>query len=77
MYRSDSSLLSTLHTLGFIEAITKFNGGNPYQKRESSTEDYVGRITAVFLPYMKNSVSEKDFNSVQTSLKKIVTEIKK
>ena len=75
---ADTSFSNTLHTLGFIEAITRFDGSSSVKRKiEPSTDDYVGKITALFLPYVSDQISERDFSAVQFKLKKIVSDMKK
>ena len=40
-----------------------------------STEDFVGKITAIFSPHLKN-ISERKFIAIQGELKKVVCEIR-
>lgn len=75
---ADTSFSNTLHTLGFIEAITRFDGSSSVKRKiEPSADDYVGKITALFLPYVSDQISERDFSAVQFKLKKIVSDMKK
>ena len=75
---ADTSFSNTLHTLGFIEAITRFDGSSSVKRKiEQSVDDYVGKITALFLPYASDQISERDFSAVQFKLKKIVSDMKK
>lgn len=70
---ADTSFSNALRTLGFIEAISRY--GNGACKKECSTEDFVGKITAIFSPYLKN-ISERKFIAIQGELKKVVCEIR-
>ena len=76
MSSADSSFTTALRTFGFIETISRFNGNN-YSKKESSLEDYVGKITALFSPYLPESISERDFSALQKELRSVLAEIKK
>lgn len=73
----NSTFSSTLHTLGFIEAISRFGEQNAGKIRGQSLEDYVGKITALFSPYISQTISEKQFSAVQIELKKILSEFNK
>ncbi|MBQ8678316.1 MAG: hypothetical protein IJ530_00970 [Treponema sp.] len=73
---TEQNLSSTLHTLGFIEAISRFAGNAQRCKKDVSTEDYVGKITAVFSPYLAENMSESRFIGIQGEVKKIVCEIR-
>ena len=72
----EQTFAGTLHTLGFIEAISRFSGTG-CTKKESSLEDYVGKITALFSPYLPESISERDFSVLQKELRSVLAEIKK
>ena len=72
---ADTNFSNALRTLGFIEAISRYGNGNGACKKECSTEDFVGRITAIFSPYLKN-ISERKFIAIQGELKKVVCEIR-
>lgn len=50
--------------------------GKVQRSFEKSTEDYIGNITAVFLPYMNQNISDVKFMHIQEKLRKIVAEIK-
>ena len=73
---SDQNLSNTLRALGFIEAISRFAGDTAKWQRDASTEDYIGRITAVFSPYLAENMSESRFIGIQGEVKKIVCEIR-
>ena len=73
---SDTNFATALHTLGFIEAISHFSG-NPASRKELSLEDYVGKITTLFSPYIPKNISEREFNSIQVEIKRILSEIKR
>lgn len=64
-----------LHATGFIEAITRF-GTERESKKNSSNEDYVGRITAIFAPMIPLSIPESKFISAQRELKKVLNELR-
>lgn len=58
--------------------ITRFDGSSSVKRKiEPSADDYVGKITALFLPYVSDQISERDFSAVQFKLKKIVSDMKK
>lgn len=71
----DPKLSDALHTMGYIEAITRFCGKNR-TTCSPSNEDYVGRITALFAPLIPPDISERKFDEAQRELKKIVTELR-
>ncbi len=73
---SDTSFATALHTVGFIEAISRFGESNELKGKNPSIEDYVGRITAIFSPFLLNNIPEGKFIGIQTEVKKVVTEIK-
>ena len=72
---ADTSFADALHTLGFIEEISRF-GERGAQRKDFSTEDYVGRITAIFSPYIPADISETKFIAIQSEVKKLVCEIR-
>ena len=75
---TENTFVASLHTFGFIGAtahpVTK-------QKRrtasDQSLENYVGRITALFLPYLSQTISEHEFATLQKTLHALVAELKK
>jgi len=44
-------------------------------KKENTPEDYVARITSIFLPYIFCNISESKFMKTQENIKDIVLEI--
>lgn len=69
---------AALRTFGFIEAISRFSGSSGAVRiaKECSVEDYVGKITALFSPYISESISERDFSALQKEVRAVVTDIK-
>ncbi len=73
---AESTFSNALRTVGFIDAISRFGEGNGLKGKSPSVEDYVGRITAIFSPFLLNNIPEGKFIGIQTEVKKVVTEIK-
>lgn len=71
---ADTTFSNALHTLGFIEAITRFGDGCVQKEKSMSLEDYVGKITAIFSPYISTAISEKEFSSAQIKVKEVLSE---
>lgn len=67
---------TSIHNLGFIPAVKNYSCKKKQSEKESSTEDYVGKITAIFSPYISNNISENKFIRLQDRVKSIVSEIK-
>ncbi len=70
------SLEQKIHDFGFVSVITQQREAKAYERENSSTEDYVGKITAIFSPYLSTKISESKFMGLQENIKKIVSEIK-
>ena len=73
--QNDNLFSGKLHTLGFIEAVSVENNTAAY-KKENSTEDFVGKITAIFSPYIQKNISDNKFVAIQGEIKKVVCEIR-
>lgn len=73
---SDQQYLSLIHNIGFIPAVTSYTREKKNYEREVSSEDYVGRITAIFAPYISRNISEGKFINLQKEVKSIITEIR-
>lgn len=68
---------AAIQNVGFIPAVQTSSREPKLYDREVSTEDYVGKITAIFSPYISpKSISETKFVRLQENLKRIVVEIK-
>lgn len=67
---------TSIHNLGFIPAVKNYTNKKKQTEKESTTEDYVGKITAIFSPYISNNISENKFIRLQDRVKSIVSEIK-
>lgn len=71
------SLEQTIHNFGFVSVVTQQRDSRSYEREScNSTEDYVGKITAIFSPYLSTKISESKFMCLQENIKKIVSEIK-
>ena len=73
---SDQQYLSLIHNIGFIPAVSSYTRDKKNYEKESSTEDYVGKITAIFAPYISKSITEGRFLKLQEEVKNILTEIR-
>lgn len=71
---ADTTFSNALHTLGFIEAISRFGECSAPKEKSLSLEDYVGRITAIFSPYLSSTISERQFSAAQIEVKKVLSE---
>ena len=72
----DQQYLSLIHNIGFIPAVSSYTRDKKNYEKESSTEDYVGKITAIFAPYISKSITEGRFLKLQEEVKNILTEIR-
>ncbi|MCR5252570.1 MAG: hypothetical protein K6C98_02520 [Treponema sp.] len=71
------TLEAQIQKLGFVGSISASRREFRMNEKESTTEDYVGKITALFSPYISpKNISETKFVGLQENLKKIVVEIK-
>jgi len=69
--------IDSIQSIGFIPATTISSTKKKLGKKENSIEDYVGKITSIFLPYiLPQSISERSNLQLQENLKRIVSEIK-
>lgn len=73
----ESRLCQKIHNLGSIEATYNFNNKKLIKITENSIEDYVGKITTLFLPFIIPSISDGKFYSLQNELSKILLELKR
>lgn len=72
-----TSFSQTIRSNGYISTV-KMSGSHANRKgNEYSKEDYVARITTLFLPYMHKTISEHEFSMLQASLSSLITEIRK
>lgn len=68
---------TALRNIGIIPALRRnYSSCKKIEDKAFSTEDYVGKITAVFSPYISKNISESRFIYLQAEIKKIVTDIK-
>lgn len=68
---------NSIRTVGVIPATAHFNHcEKKIYEKDTSSEDYVGKITAIFSPYISSNISEKKFISLQNEVKRIVSEIR-
>ncbi len=67
---------TSIHNLGFISAAKNYTCCKKQKEKEATTEDYVGKITAAFLPYLKQNITDGKIISLQNEIKKIVCEIR-
>ena len=71
-------LESVIYGLGSIATVRDYEyGKQSYERKDNSVEDYIGKITAVFLPYIYQNISDKSFMNIQKELERIVSEIRK
>ena len=69
--------VNSIRTAGVISATSHFNPGEKkFYKTETSSEEYVGKITAIFAPYISANISEGKFLKLQNEIKKIISEIR-
>ena len=71
----DQNYAACIESFGFISTVC-LNGRRRISEKKNSSEDYVGKITAVFLPYIQSNIPDGKFFSLQNEVKKIVCEIK-
>ena len=71
-----SVISSSINTYGFIGTINNIGNSRIKNQARNSVEDYVGKITAVFLPYVSQNISDGKFISIQNDIKRIISEIK-
>lgn len=69
-------LTAKISKAGYVSTIpvikqTKFNF-----EKEYSTEEWVGKITSLFTPFMMPTISETKFMDIEKQVKKVVVEIK-
>lgn len=72
----EQNLYSTIHNIGFISTVPRYGKDNQISTKESSAEDYVGKITALFAPYILQNITDGKFCGLQNELKKVVCEIR-
>lgn len=65
----------SIHDYGCI-SIAPYHSGKQTVEETKSSEDYVGKITAIFSPYISANISENKFIRIQDRVKAVVTEIK-
>ncbi len=70
------SITNSIKNYGFIASIKPTEYSKASISAKNSTEDYVGKITALFLPYLKQNVSDGKIISLQNEIKKVVCEIR-
>lgn len=73
---NEQVIASSIMNKGFISAITRFPNKSRKLEKQTSTEEFVGKIAAVFLPYISTNITEGKFISLQAQIAKIVNEIK-
>ena len=69
---------NSISNIGFITTASRLGleGGKKLSEKEASSEDYVGKITAIFTPYLSQNISEGKFISLHSKVKNIVAEIR-
>ncbi len=65
-----------IHSYGSISVINTVSGNKYIVEKDCSTEDYVGKITTIFMPYLNQNMSDKNLISVQNQVKRIITELR-
>lgn len=73
---TESCYSNSIRNIGFITATSRLDVGRRQSEKENSTEDYVGRITAIFAPYISRNIPEGKFINLQKEVKSIITEIR-
>ena len=62
----DVSCLKIIEQTGFITTVPDYCRSKNYHKKITPTvEDYVGKLTNLFMPFLKDNISEKAFLSLQ------------
>ena len=70
------TLKQQIHQTGIISTMNNSSvNRTPVIKKENTPEDYVARITSIFLPYIFRNISESKFMKKQENIKDIVLEI--
>ena len=73
---AESCYSNSIRNIGFITAASRLDVGRRQSEKENSTEDYVGKITAIFSPYISANISENKFIRMQDTVKAVLSEIK-
>lgn len=60
----------------FLLSVNQVGSTSRISQKECSLEDYVGKITAIFCPYIQQNISEGNFIKIQNKVKGILKEIK-
>ncbi len=72
----EQSFANSIHNYGSISILKNTADKKIAINQECTTEDYVGKIITIFLPYLRQNISDGKIISVQDELKKIITEVK-
>lgn len=67
------NFLQSIKLYGSVETLTDFSDENSKSKIERP-ERYTAKITAMFLPFLKEEISESKFSALQEKLKNVVME---
>lgn len=72
----NEQLYSLIHSNGSIAPMNYFCSCKKQNEKDYSTEDYVAKITSIFSPYISTEISEKNFMTVQSEIKKVLMEMR-
>lgn len=62
---ADATFSKSLHSFGFIEAISRFGEYGVQKEKIMSLEDYVGKITAIFSPTSPQQYLKRNFHRLK------------
>lgn len=78
---SKNDFLTTIRNYGSISVerncVSQRKKTRGFPTSTYSTDDFVGKITSIFMPYIPQNLPENKFITIQDELKKIVVEIKR
>ncbi len=73
----EQSFISSIHNYGSISVLkNNVNATKFAAEKDFTTEDYVGKIISIFLPYLKQNISDGKIIRVQDEIKKIIIEMR-
>ncbi len=67
------TFLQSIKLYGSVETFNDFQAENPKEKI-GRPEHYAAKITTMFLPFLKENISENKFSALQEKLKSVVME---
>lgn len=72
----DMSFINVIEQTGFITTVPDYSAAKSYHNRQTPTlEDYVARITNLFIPYLTSKITDRAFLSLQEKTGNILNEL--